>query len=396
MERKLLADNSPACTTLSSDSIASRSFHVAGACGEHFLSIRAPASLDFAEQLAFVCERYRELRKALHLDPETAIFRRIFLSDILNQAAMVNCSELVDDTTAVSLIQQPPLPGAKIQMLAYHAAGPGLMKKRRLSSRHLVVERRGQRHLWSTRLCARVIQGTVPAAFQTEQVFAELMDALDIEGATLRDHCVRTWIYMRDIDNSYKAMVDSRRAIFSEQHLTSATHYIASTGIAGTCSHTHDLVAMDAYSNLDLAPGQMSYLNDFSRLCRTIDYDVTFERGTRIAYGDRAHCFISGTASIDHLGQVLHAGNVMRQLERALDNVGALLKSASATLAYMMYLIIYLRDPSDGRRVEAYLCENFPFLPIIIVQGAVCRPSWLVEVEGVAITKNRDDAFADF
>lgn len=391
-----MSDPDTTCTILSSDSINSRSFHVAGASTEHFLSIRAPASLDFRKQLEFVCERYRELRKTLHLDPATAIFRRIFLSDILNQASFVNSSDLVDDSTAVSLVQQPPLPSTKIQMLAYHVDGPALMKKRRLSSRHLLVERSGQRHLWSTRLCARAVQGASSAAFQTQKVFADLIDALKAEGATLSDHCVRTWIYVRDIDNSYKAMVDSRRAIFSEQHLTSATHYIASTGIEGACSHAHDLVAMDAYSNLDLASGQMSYLNDFDQLCRTADYNVTFERGTRLAYGDRTHCFISGTASIDHLGQVLYPDNVMRQLERALGNVDALLRSASATLADMMYLIVYLRDPSDCSRVEAYLCDNFPFLPIILVRGAVCRPSWLVEVEGVAITKSRNEGFPCF
>ena len=56
---------------------------------------------------------------------------------------------------------------------------------------------------------------------------------------------------------------------------------------------------MDAYSLLGLQPEQVSYLNDFDRLCATKDYDVTFERGTRIAYADRTHHFISGTASID-------------------------------------------------------------------------------------------------
>jgi enamine deaminase RidA (YjgF/YER057c/UK114 family) len=384
------------CTVLSGDSIASRSFQVSGGCGEHFLLIRAPASLGFEEQLGFVCERYRDLKKTLHLDPATAISRRIFLSDISNQVSLVNSSDLVDETTAVSLIQQPPLPNSKIQMLAYHTDGQALMKKRRLSSRHLLVERRGQRHLWSTRLCARAVQGASSAAFQTQKVFADLIGVLATEGATLSDNCVRTWIYVRDIDNSYQAMVDSRRAIFSEQRLTSATHYIASTGIEGVCAHAHDLIAMDAYSNLDLVRGQMSYLNDFDKLCRTADYNVTFERGTRIAYGDRAHYFISGTASIDHLGQVLYPGNVIRQLERALDNIDALLKSASATLADMMYLIVYLRDPSDCSCVEAYLCNNLPFLPIVIVQGAVCRPSWLVEVEGVAITKNYDEALPRF
>jgi len=199
---------------------------------------------------------------------------------------------------------------------------------------------------------------------------------------------VCTWIYVKGVDFFYNDMVKSRRDMFLLQGLTDRSHYIASTGIEGACAHAHDLVAMDAYSNLDLVTGQVSYLNDPKRLCPTIKYGVTFERGTRVAYADRAHCFISGTASIDNLGRVVHPGNVMRQLEHTLDNIDALLASGSASLSDMMYMIVYLRDPSDFASVDEYLHERFPFLPMIIVQGAVCRPAWLVEVEGVAITRD--------
>jgi enamine deaminase RidA (YjgF/YER057c/UK114 family) len=142
---------------------------------------------------------------------------------------------------------------------------------------------------------------------------------------------------------------------------------------------------MDAYSIIGLAPQQVSYLNDFDRLCATKDYHVTFERGTRIAYADRAHHFISGTASIDASGTVVHPGDVRRQLIRALDNVAALLRSGGADLADMTHFIVYLRDPSDHAVVEACFAERFPGVPRLILRGAVCRPEWLVEVEGIAI-----------
>ena len=64
--------------------------------------------------------------------------------------------------------------------------------------------------------------------------------------------------------------------------------------VAELRAHRYDTVLMDAYSNLDLLPEQISFLNDFDRLCATKDYNVTFERGTRVAYADRAHHFISG------------------------------------------------------------------------------------------------------
>jgi enamine deaminase RidA (YjgF/YER057c/UK114 family) len=374
-------------TTLYGNCSVSRSFRPAGGSGEHYLSIKAAtASADLQEQLVSIREGYREILKALRLEPETAVFRRIFLSDILNQMATVRDSGLVDDATATSVVQQPPLSRAKVEMLAYHLDGP--MTKRRLSPRHLLVEKNGQRHLWSTRLCGNGEETANSVRRQTHQVFTDLIRALDSQGATLRDNCVRTWIYVKGVDFFYADMVKSRRDLFLRQGLTDRTHYIASTGIEGACADAYDLVAMDAYSNLDLVAGQVSYLNDLDRLCPTIKYDVTFERGTQVAYADRAHCFISGTASIDKLGQVVHQGNVMRQLERTLDNVDALLKSGSAALADMMYLIVYLRDPSDFAAVDAYFRERFPFQPVFIVQGAVCRPGWLVEVEGVAVAPN--------
>jgi enamine deaminase RidA (YjgF/YER057c/UK114 family) len=185
-------------------------------------------------------------------------------------------------------------------------------------------------------------------------------------------------------------MVDARRTLFVNQGLTGSTHFIASTGIEGGGAHRYDVMAMDAYSNLDVEARQISYLNDFDRLCATKDYNVTFERATRVAYSDRAHIFVSGTASIDSAGEVIHRGDPGRQLDRALENVEALLRAGSASLADMMHLIVYLRDPSDLALIEGRLRERLPDLPLIIVQGSVCRPEWLVEVEGVAIVGAMD------
>ncbi|MFI5023043.1 MAG: Rid family hydrolase [Alphaproteobacteria bacterium] len=368
--------------------IASRSFRGDSGGVEHFISVEAIAGLAFAEQLHLVEERYAAAREALNLAPESAIFRRVFVSDLMNQAQPVRASSLcgtqAEGPVAVSIVQQPPLPGAKIALLAYHITGDPGQAKRRLSPNHVLVERRGLRHLWSTRLCAGSDTAPVSAAGQTREIFADLIATLAGAGGTLRDHCVRTWIYVKDVDVFYQDMVESRSELFERQGLTADTHYIASTGIEGGCAHRYDLVAMDAYSILGLAPEQMSYLNDFDRLCPTRNYGVTFERGTRIAYADRSHHFISGTASIDGTGAVVHRGHVLRQLERTLENVEALLNSGRAGLDDMMHLTVYLRDPADFARVEGYLSERFRGLPMLIVEGAVCRPEWLIEVEGVA------------
>ncbi len=378
------------------DKVLHQSFHGVTGGDEHFLSVQAPEHLDFKEQIAFVRERYREAQDKLGLSRDTVVFQRIFLSDVLNQASYVRESDLLDESVAVSIVQQPPLQYSKIALLAYHVKSSEPMTKHRLSPKHLLVKKRGARHLWSTRLCTCDSETTNSSEKQTDAIFEDLIGTLENNGANLRDHCVRTWIYMKDVDVFYKGMVDSRRDMFSRQGLTGDTHYIASTGIEGACAHRHDLVSMDAYSHLDLVPGQISYLNDFDRLCPTKDYNVTFERGTKLSYADRAHYYISGTASIDNSGDVVHLGDVVLQLERTLENIDALLKSGSATINDMKYMIVYLRDPADYLRINERLRHRFPDMPILIVQGSVCRPAWLIEIEGVAVTANDEPKLPSF
>ncbi len=382
------------------EGVMARSFKGANGSIEHFFMIDAPKGGSFEDQTAGVQERYAEALKQRGLTPETAIFRRIFLSDILNQADALCDSALVEEIAenpvSTSIIQQLPLSGSKIALLAYHIESPDPFEKEFIGPRHMLLRKNGMRHLWSA---GPWVDGKPPLpapAAETRAVFDELMQVLGEHGANLADHCVRTWLFIKDVDIFYQDMVDSRRELFDGNGLTQATHYIASTGIEGTSADRFDTVCMDALSLLDLQPEQTFYLNDFDRLCLTKDYGVTFERGTRIAFADRMHYYISGTASIDNRGNVLHLGDVRKQTERAVENVDALLKSGGASMDDMMYMIAYLRDPADYTCVSSYLHETFPDLPCIVVQGRVCRPEWLVELEGIAAAPNSDPTLPSF
>jgi enamine deaminase RidA (YjgF/YER057c/UK114 family) len=382
------------------EGVMARSFKGANATTEHFFMIDAPKGGTFAEQIAALQMRYADALKRRGLTPETAIFRRIFLSDILNQADAVWESsfveEIAENPVSTSIIQQLPLSGSKVALFAYHIESPEPFEKEFIGPRHMLLKKNGMRHLWSA---GPWVDGKPPLpapAAETRAVFDELMAVLKAQGANLADHCVRTWLFIKDVDIFYQDMVDSRRKLFIKNGLTHKTHYIASTGIEGTSADRFDTVCMDALSLLDLKPGQVSYLNDFSRLCPTKDYGVTFERGTRIAFADRMHYYISGTASIDNKGNVLHLGDVLKQTERAVENVDALLKSGGTCIDAMMYMIAYLRDPADYPCVSGYLREAFPDLPCIAVHGRVCRPEWLVELEGIAAAPNNAPALPSF
>ncbi|PIW29607.1 MAG: hypothetical protein COW30_04685 [Rhodospirillales bacterium CG15_BIG_FIL_POST_REV_8_21_14_020_66_15] len=390
--RSRAASFAPRHAAWTEDGVTARWFQGANGGREYYISVQVPEISGLEGQISRLVDRYGAACETLGLTPETAVFRRVFLSDVMNQIDAVRDSALLAETgdtpVAVSIVQQAPSSGAKIALLAYHVEGPDRIVKRRLSRNHVVVEKSGLRHLWSTRLCSSAGEKFLPAGDQTEEVFENLSQAISGQNGTLRENCVRTWVYVKGIDTFYQDMVDSRRNLFARHGMTRDTHYIASTGIEGACAHRYDLVAMDAYSVLGLGPDQVSYLNDFDKLCPTIDYNVTFERGTRVAYADRAHNFISGTASIDNQGRVVHCGDVMAQLDRALVNIDGLLRSGSSRIEDMMHMTVYLRDPADHAAVDGYMKKRFPDVPVVIVQGPVCRPEWLIEIEGIAIAAN--------
>ena len=92
----------------------------------------------------------------------------------------------------------------------------------------------------------------------------------------------------------------------------------------------------------------------------------------------------------------MHRGDVHRQLERTIENIDALLRSGGAGIEDITHFLVYLRDPSDHGIAENYLAERFPQIPRLILRGAVCRPEWLIEIEGIAIAPHDAPALPQF
>jgi enamine deaminase RidA (YjgF/YER057c/UK114 family) len=213
---------------------------------------------------------------------------------------------------------------------------------------------------------------------QTLLLFDKYLNIIGPQGLELKTHCVRTWIYVRDIDANYAGMVQARNEVFEREGLSHDTHYIASTGIGGATEGRNPLVAIDFLTRPDIREQDKTYLKALTHLSPTHDYGVAFERGVRLADGQ---VYISGTASIDHCGKVLHEGDVTAQAGRLLENISVLLEEAGKTLESVPYFIIYLRDISDYSVIDAYMQERFPTVPRILLEARVCRPSWLIEME---------------
>ncbi|MDD4098739.1 MAG: hypothetical protein PHC30_08210 [Lentisphaeria bacterium] len=282
---------------------------------------------------------------------------RFFFSDIANQAPVFRAALAQAGLAAkASLVGQAPVSGARVAVEAWCLGRP-------LS----------QPFHWFP----GALVPTGDSALNTSSSFQALAGQLKAKGLTVADHVVRTWLYCRDIDNNYAGLVRARNEFFAANGLTAETHFIASTGIEGRMENPHSLVKLDALAVEGLDAGQVFYLQAPAMLSRTIEYGVSFERGTRLRHRDRAHYLVSGTASIDRFGRTLHEGDPVRQAVRMLDNVEALLASGGAVLADLVVATLYLRDPADAKAVRRTLRPRLPDgLPMNVVQASVCRPGW--------------------
>ena len=318
------------------------------------------------------------------LEGANPIFKRYFLTDATNQVPYLN----EEKHCTISYIQQPPLNGSKITLWVY------LQKGTRVSMEDgtLISEHNGYRHLWTMGL--QKAEGS--SYEQTLKLLNSYEDKLDDLGATLAENCIRTWFFVRDVDTQYAGMVRARRDNFLEQGLTKNTHFIASTGIGGNPSHPLSIIQLGAYALTGFDKEQQQYLYAPTHLNPTYEYGVTFERGTCIYYGDRKHVYISGTASINNKGEVMYEGDIVKQTHRMWENVETLLAEANTTFEDVMQIIVYLRDLSDVSLVKSLFDKKFPHTPYIITLAPVCRPTWLVEMECIAVKEEHHPQFRNF
>lgn len=331
--------------------------------------------LPFAAQLQAMGQAAERLQGLL--PSARPVFARFFVSDAANQGAQAR--ELAQGWgCAVSVVQQPPLNGTKIALWIYYQED---MRVTPIGGGMAAAEHGAYRHLW---LGGENVPGA-GSHMATYQMLDTYARALERQGLSLEANCLRTWFFVRDVDVNYRGVVEGRNELFAEHGLTADTHFIASTGIGGLGASPEVSVLFDAYAVGGINPEQVKHLHAPNHLNPTHEYGVAFERGTAVDYGDRRHVFISGTASIDSHGQVVHPGDIARQTARMLENVAALLTDADCGWADVAHFIVYLRDTADCAVVSGIFDELLPQMPRVITLAPVCRPGWLVEVECMAI-----------
>ncbi len=108
--------------------------------------------------------------------------------------------------------------------------------------------------------------------------------------------------------------------------------------------------------------------------------------------------YVSGMLPVNAHGELVGDGDVVRQAEQVLDNVGAVLRAAGATFADVVKVGVYLRHIADREPVNIarrrYFGDARPASTLVEV-SALAHPGALVEIDAVAVLPGRDEAAAE-
>lgn len=344
--------------------------------------------LTYMDQVNYLMEAYDQLMQG-EMKGAMAVFKRFFVSDAANQANYLQALHAERSDCALSIIEQPPLDGTKVALWVYIQRG---VQTKALANGIYEVKHGAYRHLWMAGACNQASN----SEYQMRLLFNDYVMQLLENGCCLADNCIRTWIFVQNVDVNYAGVVKARNEVFATQNLTDKTHFIASTGIAGRHANPKVLVQMDAYAVEGIDKEQIHYLYAPTHLNPTYEYGVSFERGTYVDYGDRRQVFISGTASINNKGEIMYPGDIRQQTLRMWENVETLLKEAECTFEHVAHLLVYLRDIADYTIVREMFEDRFPNIPKVYLLAPVCRPGWLVEMECMAVKSISDGRYPVF
>jgi len=362
----------------------------------HLAARPAPGVVGFVAQAASAYDALLGALAAHGCGPADVVTERLFLSDIAAQAADAAAAgrrlrgAAGGHQPASTLLQQPPAQaGQLIEIQALAAvAGPGGTPALQpitglpAGASGCLLVGGGARRAHVAGLVGGQAGDALGFRSQADALFAGAGASLQAHGLALRN-IARTWIFLADIDRDYAELNHARRDFFSAHYVAPAP---ASTGIQGIpwpanrrCAM--DLVAYDGPGVGAIRPIHTPTMNEAP------DYGSDFSRGMRVDLGRRAIVYVSGTASIDTRGGVLHVGDPAGQARRMLLNVEQLLAGQGAGLDRLVQAVTYVKRAADRDAVlAACAAAGFPeSIPHTICVADVCRPEWLCEMEAIAV-----------
>jgi reactive intermediate/imine deaminase len=104
--------------------------------------------------------------------------------------------------------------------------------------------------------------------------------------------------------------------------------------------------------------------------------------------------YTSGMLPMDAAGEMVGVGDVIRQSEQVLDNVGAVLTAAGISFDDVVRVGVYVRHMADRELINTvrrrYFGDSRPASTLVEV-SALAHPDALMEIEAVASLADRDE-----
>ncbi len=196
----------------------------------------------------------------------------------------------------------------------------------------------------------------------------------------------RTWIYLKRVLDWYGEFNRVRTAYYQQWLPAEAegTRVLpASTGIQGHSGSEECLMELLAAGG----PGvKVRPVLASSRQTSPLCYGVSFSRAMALEVDGLTALFVSGTASLDLRGRVLHRDLPEQQYVESMLGLASILESQGGSLEDVCSATLFCKNADVySACLEVSRLLQLPELPVVPVLADVCRPDLLVELEAVAI-----------
>ena len=213
----------------------------------------------------------------------------------------------------------------------------------------------------------------------------------DLLRATRNHHLYRVWHYIPRINHwaggkeNYREFCLGRATAFEENYRAAASRHMSAASAVGCegeslcVMYVAGLATPRHHENPQQTPAYFYPPEHGPR-------SPSFARATTVNENNRAHVFISGTASVKgHATQ--HSGDLPAQIACTLDNLRLISEAAvSPAHGWQRHIKIYLRHATDLPRAQALLAGFLRATDNVIwLRSDICRADLDIEIEATLI-----------
>lgn len=118
---------------------------------------------------------------------------------------------------------------------------------------------------------------------------------------------------------------------------------------------------------------------------------IGFAHAWLVEHGKQRTLYLAGQCGYDHAGVVANKGDLVEQLDRALANIGSILRDAEMTFEDVVQLNFYVTSRDDyaaarrefGKVWRRHCGKHYPGMAMFQVVS-LFDPEALIEVQGIA------------